>query len=372
MTFKEAMEHYRSGTANDDERVLVEQELEKSQLIAEYLDDQWDDVPVIDEAPNQEMREVRKNLRRRNIIIVLTSLVLAAALTLSVLYIAIPAAEKLYWNPSKTSYGTRYSTDLEMTIASYVELFCPDMTIASVHATKTGFAAHDISIQYWNSHKGGDSLFASATLDKNSLTFPTGLIRFESINIFERGCYPFYSLDDQAKEGIYEKLSALPEYVTVTAAVSFTEDKSMEELIDLQNRLEDGYIGWTGIRNCPEDEQLLPLCGIDPYGSGTTFDAANEFYPYLDNKGMETTPDNLEAHFKSLLQYSADQVEKGEGIAEIGYSGDCYYTQVLDYVEENGIYSYGCYITGSPEVILKLLDSGEITQAWVQDAWINF
>ena len=43
MTFKEAMEHYRAGTASTEERKLVEQELEKNQLIAEYLDEQWDD-----------------------------------------------------------------------------------------------------------------------------------------------------------------------------------------------------------------------------------------------------------------------------------------------------------------------------------------
>lgn len=372
MTFKDAMAHYRAGTASEEERALVEEELEKNRLIAEYLDEAWDDSTIAEDVPVQEMKAVRNHLRRRNVIIVLTSLVLTAALLLGVVYVGIPAAESLYWDPNTRELGLEHSTDLEMTIAAYAELLCPDLNIATVHATHTGFASYDISIQYWNSHKGGDSLFSSARLEKDELTFATGFIRMESINIFERASYPVYSLDAMAKTGIYSKLSDLPDYVTITAAVSFAEDKSMEDLVDLQNRLENAYIGWTGIRNSPENEQLLPLCGMDPYGSGTYRKGYDDRYPCLDSKSMVATAQNLEEHFTSLLRYSADQVAKGEGIPEYGHSGDCYYTEVLDYVEENGIYSYGCYITGSPKAILALLDSGEITQAWVEDAWINF
>jgi hypothetical protein len=43
MTFREAMEHYRAGTATEEERQMVEQELEKSQLIAKYQDSLWED-----------------------------------------------------------------------------------------------------------------------------------------------------------------------------------------------------------------------------------------------------------------------------------------------------------------------------------------
>ena len=98
MTFKEAMEHYRAGTASEQERQLVEQELEKSQLIAEYLDEQWDEKAFVPIAPTEEIKQVRKTLRRRNILIVLTSLALSAALLLGAVYIGIPAAEGLYWD----------------------------------------------------------------------------------------------------------------------------------------------------------------------------------------------------------------------------------------------------------------------------------
>ena len=97
MTFKDAMEHYRAGTASEEERQLVEQELEKSQLIAEYLDAQWEEKPILPAAAPEEMKQVRKSLRRRNALTVLTSLLLAAALLLGTVYIGIPAAESFYW-----------------------------------------------------------------------------------------------------------------------------------------------------------------------------------------------------------------------------------------------------------------------------------
>ena len=96
MTFKEAMEHYRAGTATEEQRQMVEEELEKSKLIAEYMDAQWEEETIIPAAPMEEMKQVRKNLRRRNVLIVLTCLVLVATLLLATVYIGIPAAESHY------------------------------------------------------------------------------------------------------------------------------------------------------------------------------------------------------------------------------------------------------------------------------------
>lgn len=370
MIFKEAMEHYRAGTATQEERQLVEQELEKSQLIAEYLDAQWDDTPTMVSTPTEEIRQVRKSLRKRNVLIVLTSLVLTAALLLGMVYVGIPAMETFYWDPSTISYGTPYSTDLELMLAVYDELFCPDVNIAGVTETKTGFAAYDILVQYWNAYRGGDSLYAMGKIEKGGLTLPAGFLRQCPINIFDRATYPFYEASPGSQQKVRDKLFCLPAYVTVVAAVSFPEDKSMEEVLQFRDTLVDGSVGWTAIRTSPLDEQMLPLCGMDLYQSGSVRTEVNEYYPCLDTKEMEMSAENLEMHFKSLLQFSADQVKAGTGIAEEHYFNQCYYTQVLEYVEEKGIFSYGCYVSGTPETILALLDSGAVTQVWIEDIFI--
>jgi len=372
MTFKEAMEHYRAGTASTEERQLVEQELEKSQLIAEYLDEQWDDRITAPAAPMEEIKQVRKSLRRRNALIVLTSLVLSAAILLGVVYIGIPAAESLYWNPATTSYGTEYCTDLELMLAAYTELFCPEINIAGVTESKTGFAAYDISIRYWDAYRGGDSIFVNGTVEKGELNLPEGFLQGCPINIFERGTYPFYLTADGGLQAVYDKLSTLPEYVTLVAAVSFPEDKSIEEILAFQNSLTDGEIGWTAIRTGPLDEQRLPLCGMIPFRWGPVRTEVNEYYPCLDMKSSTKTPANFEAHFKSLLRFSADQVAKGTGIPEEYRTGRCFYTDALQYVEENGIYSYGCYVRGTPETFLALIESGTVSQVRIADIWIGF
>lgn len=371
MTFREAMEHYRAGTASTEERQLVEEELEKNQLIAEFLDEQWSEEVAVPAASAAEMKQVRKSIRRRNVLLVLTSLVLAAALLLAAVYIGIPAAENLYWNPTTASYGTPYSTDLELMLAAYTELFCPDINIASVTAARNGFAAYDITIQYWNNHRGGDSLFASGTIEKGELKLPTGFLSKCAANIFDRATYPFYAAEESERQAVYEKLSALPDYVTVVAAVSFPEDKSMEEVFAFNDSLIDGQIGWTAIRSGPQDEQRWPLCGMNIFQWGSVRTEANAYYPCFDSKTVEKTAGNLETHFKSLLRFSADQAENGTGIPEEYHMGRCYYTDVLNYVEENGVYSYGCYVTGTPETFLALIESGAVSQVRIEDIWIS-
>mgnify|MGYP000417595934 CR=1 FL=1 len=43
MTFRELLEKYRAGQASEEERALVEAELEKSEAIADYLAEQVED-----------------------------------------------------------------------------------------------------------------------------------------------------------------------------------------------------------------------------------------------------------------------------------------------------------------------------------------
>lgn len=371
MTFKEAMEHYRAGAATEEERLLVEQELEKSQLIAEYLDEQWGEKITVPVAPIEEMKQVRKTLRRRNMLIVLTSLVLAAAILLATVYIGIPAAESRYWDPSKNSYGTTYCDDLELMLAAYAELFCPDVNICSVTSDRTGFARHDITIQYWDANRGGDSRYAFGTINKDVLDIPQGILRHCPVNIFDRATYPFYPAPENWKKNVTEKLEQLPEYITVTVAVSFPEDKSMEELLAFRDSLENGSIGWAGIRTALDTEQLLPLCGMNPFGGGVVRSEINDHYPSFDLTTDSITPENLAAHFQALLQFSADQVTAGTGIDERYTIHESYYTQALEYVEENGVYSYGCYVTASPAAILALIESGAVSQVWIEDIWIS-
>lgn len=67
MTFRELLDKYRAGQASEEERALVEAELEKSEAIADYLAEQVEDAlgAAETQAPAGEVRHIQKKVNRR-------------------------------------------------------------------------------------------------------------------------------------------------------------------------------------------------------------------------------------------------------------------------------------------------------------------
>ncbi len=370
MDFNSAFNNYKSGTATEEERQLVESEIQKSRLINEYLDEEILPMPELNEL--EDMKLIRRRLRRRSAAIVTVSIVLCIAIFAGIFYGIVPAVEKSYWNPDEAQLGIPYSSDFDMTLSAYSELFCPYTIINHASVSRRGFADYDITVSYWDRVKGGELSYANLNLDKGELSLPRGFLDFVPVNAFSNSGYPNSELDEDSKVHYYEALSQLPDYLNVDASVSFSHDMSMEELIQLNDKLEESYgayIVWVGIRSCDKDRQFLPLTGMTPFSGGLIRENANEKYPYLEIKGEDRTAENLEQHFKSLLQFSKERLTMGKSLPE--GPGAEFYDEALSYVEENGIYSYGAYITAPPSVLIELLDSGIASQVWPDGAWIR-
>jgi len=325
----------------------------------------WEDLSPLPDNTD-ELKTIRKSLRKRSIFTILTCFLLAAALILGVF-----GAERLFLHPESNTLGIEYSNDLAMAMIAYSELFTPSQTVTGLTYEKTGFASYSLSVQMYENYALMDIVYPTATLKCNKLEFPMGFWDWESSNVFARASYPAYHLSKVHQQETRETLGKLPDYILVRGRVSFPEDLNMAQLLEFRDSLKDGYIGWVGIRNAPEDQQCYPLCGMKPFMGGIVWDQMNELYPCFDIYTEETTAENLETHFKSLLKLSNDQYLAGMGI-ETGWNlyGN-YYEGVLDYVEENGVMTYGCYVVGPPELFLELLDNGTASQVWLQDAWID-
>jgi len=318
-----------------------------------------------------ELKKMRKNLRRRSWTIILTSLVLAAAMLLCAVKVVMPQWEKRYWDPN-TKTLEPYSTDLTVALDTYAELFSVSQSISHVNATRTGFASYSLSVAQWFAGDGGDIRYLTASLEKNRLSFPDGFWEYSPGNVFVRACWPEYDMGDEWDRETRERLEGLPDYIWVTAAVSFPQDLSMVELIDLADSLEAGNMEWVGIRVCGMDRQMYPLCGMKPYSGGILWENMNEYYPHFQLEGKIDDPEALEAHFTSLLQFSLDQVHARQGVSVINFlDGPSYYEEALQYVEENGVASYGCYLSAPAGVFLELMDSGAASQVWIMDAWVH-
>ena len=66
-----------------------------------------------------------------------------------------------------------------------------------------------------------------------------------------------------------------------------------------------------------------------------------------------------------------DQLQQGTGFLPTGEDSD-YYQQVLNYFQENGIKTYGCYIITTPQTLLQMLEEGSACYISITDAWIGF
>ena len=355
----------------------------------------WESIPSTAEY-EKELRKIRRNLGKRNVLLVLTSLFLASVLLFCSVRYGIPALESRYWNPRTVSYRTENGTDLDMVLAAYADLFSPNTRIEGTRINKTGFASYSVTIQYYDENEK-ENRESYAILDKGELFIPHGI--WESISFSYVGNYWTEYMStlpgaiDQQNRINLEKLAPLPDYVQVAAYITFTEDKTLAEVFQFREELtnasndwynDTGYC-WTAIRHCDEVDNSV-RCGFTSGSYTDQFPEANEQYPafsewqaYADrNVGYEqiqTKAETYAAHFKSLLNYMDDQLKAGTGIpapaSGTGVVDMDYYANALAYVEEHGVMSYGCYVIASPSHLLEIMERDDVLIVFPTEVWLS-
>ena len=373
MNFREAFERYKAGTATPEEAHVVERELEKNRLISDYLaEDLAEDITVGD-SPSEELKSVRKSMRRRSRNIVVTAVAVMAVLALLFYFAGIPLLNGRFYNPM-TITESRFVYDFDVAMAAYTELFLAGHYHGGSIIKNTGIGRYEMTLIQGSLTIGGQEYYA-VTLDRNVLTAPYALKAGGlSANVFARASYPVYNLDDELKARYDKALAELPGYFNVSADVSFSEDLTMARLLEFM-RGSKVSIMWAGIRNAPEHTQLYPLCGMGLTGTGLIYEKVSDTYPGFELAEHHTkndlTPEDYENHFKSLLRYAIDH---GDFLKAIGDDRDlaAYCESVLGYVSENGVKTYGVMVSGKAEDILALKDTGVVSQIWPMAADITF
>lgn len=321
-----------------------------------------------------EIRKIQKTIRRRNWKIVSISVVLAAVLLTVSVFGIIPWAESLYWDPEETNY--RDGTDLEITLQAYMELFTPGYSIPTgITWHRTGFASYDLEIPL-KPVAHGERFSVGGTLERNTLRLDEAFHSPEGKDYaFSRMRLPYYPDAPSDVEAQRETLRMLPEYIRVEAALTFNEDLSMEELVKFWGKMtfysetQDPHanITWVAVRSMEPSTEWTPFCGMSLWGNGA-YNLVDLDYRCFSSPA-NWDQESLEYHFKSLLRYSADQLEKGKGIAPYG-DGELY-NEILEYVEENGVKTYGVVITGTPQLLLELMDYEQVYSINLMDCWLD-
>ncbi len=355
----------------------------------EHMD--WENLPSPADS-KKELKKIQKELRKRSTKTVVTSLALAAALLFGTVRFAIPAAESLYWDPRTVSYGTVNGTDFDMLLAAYDDLFSPTTDFQGTRVNHSGFASYSLTVKYRDGITNA-AHESYGTLEKGELFLPGGIWKYAYHN--QVGGY-WMTISESLKvnrQHISEKLSQLPEYIQVGAYVTFTEDKSLAEIFafrdELGNKNKDrinqtGYY-WTAIRHSIDMDNTV-RCGLSSESFTNQFPEVNDYYPAfsqyhayddLNYSAIYNGPysHTYEEHFKSLLKYLDDQLKQGTGIpAPASATGEVdmdYYAKALAYVEEHGVKAYGCYIVGSPQALLELMEREDVLMVYPMEGWLN-
>ena len=323
-----------------------------------------------------ELKKIRRSLRKRNFLVVMTSLVLAAAIAFVSIQYGIPALEKRYWDPNTSTYAANAS-DLQVTMAVYTELFYPQYDLFSMQITDTGFASFSITTTFskWvdnNSIAIEIENSRTAAMDRGVLTFPPGFWDETLDNPFESPSF----FDRHRTSRSLTTLKEYPEYINLLAAVTFPEDvpvNNSHTLIHELHEIEDLSFIWAAVRTCDASEVPQLPCGYSLRGYYHSFThdfGCNSQYPYLLGS---TSCSVMERHFKSMLQFMDDRQQEGTGILPPDSADDtgCY-ADALEYIEANGTYIYGGFVIGSPQALLALYESGKINNLYLCDAWLNY
>lgn len=323
-----------------------------------------------------ELKKMRKNLRRRNWKIVLTSVLLVIAILIAAVEVAIPAMEQQYWDPTVCTY-LEDVTDLELTMVTYNELFGHGKHFITVDVQKQGFADYSLNAVFVERETMtylSNISYRTASLTKGELHCPPNFLLDAVPGIFVRSLSAKNASLDYTNKQTRKTLNSLPDYIQIYASVTFPEDLSMEQLLQLTHQYpENARFLWAVLRN-DDASNYIAQCGIHltdyqspKYAPSLWSDSA---YPNLFVDRYNWTGSDMEQHVKSMLQFSADQVQKGTGISPNGEDAS-YYLQTLEYMEENGIKTYGAYVIASPQTLLDMMEDGTAAYIRLLDARIG-
>lgn len=379
MNFREMMKLYQEGTLGEQEAQMVKEEIEKHEVIGDYLYETSqisaleEMEPVTEGGAEKENAEafsqmVRKTIRKAFVKMGVIVGAVLLAVVLAVIFLLPNVVSAFYYNPGEvvgtSSYGAE-TNRMSLDLAVYSELYMPGGYRDAVIAEDLGYGKYRITIPQTTSYDGNFDAVAG-TLERNELTLynpnllkrPTGnaFVLPEEVNWSFRGMgaagtveNAFASLQELDDRGVYVayfSLDALTDYETVYSQVGDA---------------------WFGVYN-----EAGYHAGFWSNASGRLFDWDREKYPLLSTLDSEGDIEEMEAnaasgkamqtHFLSMLRYMQDHPEVMKMFDGEEYQMD----EIISYVEVNGLQIYGFAVVADKTTIMELAEAENIAYVYTQ------
>ena len=378
MNFKELIEKYKNDTATEEEKLLVEQEIQKYEAIEEYMSESF----VMDfRAPSEEVSQnkstinLKKSVNKRLRKVVMSSVAIVMLILLSVFYILSPIMDTIYYNPSKSTVGPGFS-DLHFDLRVFTELNLPGYAIrGGVITEKLGFGEHNIYFDRENLFTQ-ESSNVSAKIKRNMRIgsyedffgdnyFNFGFQLVKDPNLIELGHFK------GQKETVMSHVAQLNPVSYVSAYITFEDDLTIEEYTELSREYGNVSFKWVGVRTSPKDELARYITGFNPNlndGAVGGVSADPEKYPYLQLVDWVSgkNPQNrfgmtegYELHYTSLLKFMVDRQNAVDALDFSPFKNE-YYQTALKYVEENGVNVFGVLVYADAKDFIEFVKNENI------------
>lgn len=397
MKFKELLDKYKNHTATEEEKELIERELEKYEAIEEYLSKNFgmDFMESFEEESKvHEISMIKKSVNKRLRKVVLASVSIVLLIFISIFYVASPIMDGMYYNPTAHTIS-EYRDDFHFDLTAFTELNLPGYVVSTVLSENKGFGKYNIYFTRRDLFTEGiENIHTAIHKGRRIGTFEDyfvgrGVFMDAFLDVTNAGDHIEHKIDEiSIKKNAYtiEHLKKLSPASYISAYLTFKEDLSMEEMssiIDkydshgLSNTVGDYVkVRWVGVRISPKDKNANWITGFNPnpndfpsYSNGKVdkypaLNLSDWFRSNLDNPPIDM-PAGYEAHYKDLLRFMIDREDMVRTLDANPLKID-YYKEALDYVETNGVHSFGVLVHGNADRIIEFIDNENISNVTIK------
>lgn len=380
MRFRELFDRYLKGEASPEEKEIVENEIEKNEVINDYLaesielsipveggvpfnNDSERDSSTDDQILQNIQRVINKKLRKT----ALSSVLMVLFIFLVIRFGVSPLMNSSYYNPAKKV--TEFTNQLTVDMAVFTELHFPGNTTDYTMSEPLDYGNYDIKVQQGDDFKRYSAVYEGKIERGEMKYFRQDFFRYPYMNAFHYGVYPYEDYRPDGDRMYREELAKMPESSLAKVYVSFKEDIPISQVTALMKEYNTLYFSWVAVRPCPIDKQQLLQFGFNPTGHGVVLGEKtvdDEKYPHFELAIYPQRPipsEVMETHFKTLLKYMGDSPD----FLKLVMRGPEIYKNTLEFVESNGVKSYGVLVIGKSSDILKLRGNPLIDSIRIDD-----
>lgn len=295
MNYRELLERYKKGLANEEEKLIVEEAIDKYEALEEYLseryDEEFNDITKIFNIEDhvEETTRLKKNVNNRLRKVILTSVLIVIVLYVGVFYVGSGIVDLVYYDPTAITQSGKQKNqfpDFYYDMQAYIGLNMPGYSISSfTFQEPKGFGNYEVSYSLRDLFSDSYERYF-INLSRGNLTYAEDGIfssenRFWLFDGFEkiRNVFPTDTGEDAIKyrdkeiqrknEETIRYLNELNSLSYLSISILFNKDLTMEEFYYLVEKYPSLDFKWVGVRTVESDTrwsdtQPMHLIGFDP------------------------------------------------------------------------------------------------------------